>query len=317
MSVYYLRHELLRHESVRQFSMLNVDDMNKNEYAAMGFYADMNLQAFICFSCHFFVKFRSLKNPLHFLHSEKSKGCPFLDGRDVSIKPPRYYPDYNTVQIAGSPNFKDQKWYSRPIEKHVSDLILQTRTLDNPQLLYINSYAKPNFGVLYLPIYIPPIKHSNRVFHIESFFVSMRSEERRIETFKLKLYPFPYNECIKNLTENGFFYTLLNSTIQCAFCRIIITNITPRDDIKWIHDVVGKDCKFVIGDDVGNVKFAEKKYTTIETDIDQIQCKICLINQVNIVYNCGHLICSDCTLNLTHCQICRGSITSKMRIYFN
>jgi hypothetical protein len=51
---------------------------------------------------------------------------------------------------------------------------------------------------------------------------------------------------------------------------------------------------------------------------DEITCKICFINKVNIVYiPCGHLYCSDCDKQKTknECPLCRVKIISKQTIF--
>ncbi|OAF68083.1 hypothetical protein A3Q56_04182, partial [Intoshia linei] len=47
-----------------------------------------------------------------------------------------------------------------------------------------------------------------------------------------------------------------------------------------------------------------------------ITCLICLDNQRDIVFNCGHTVCKSCSIKLEECHICRKKIKSKNSLYF-
>jgi len=87
-------------------------------------------------------------------------------------------------------------------------------------LIWKSSPLKSNLETLNLPIFIPPVPQSEKFMNIEMFFITMRSEERRLETYNIDSYPFPFGaDYATKLAKNGLFYTLLNCTVQCAFCR--------------------------------------------------------------------------------------------------
>lgn len=44
-------------------------------------------------------------------------------------------------------------------------------------------------------------------------------------------------------------------------------------------------------------------------------CPVCLTDKKDMAFNCGHQTCRQCASNLTHCPICRGKITSRIRLY--
>ncbi|XP_042519998.1 E3 ubiquitin-protein ligase RGLG4 [Macadamia integrifolia] len=44
-------------------------------------------------------------------------------------------------------------------------------------------------------------------------------------------------------------------------------------------------------------------------------CPICLTNEKNLAFGCGHLTCRDCGQSLSNCPICRAPITSRLRVY--
>ncbi|KAI9116387.1 hypothetical protein K1719_012554 [Acacia pycnantha] len=44
-------------------------------------------------------------------------------------------------------------------------------------------------------------------------------------------------------------------------------------------------------------------------------CAICLTNEKDLAFGCGHMTCRDCGSQLTKCPICREQITSCVRLY--
>jgi hypothetical protein len=57
-----------------------------------------------------------------------------------------------------------------------------------------------------------------------------------------------------------------------------------------------------------------------QTDPNKPTCCICLINELQIASQCGHMTCCECLRNLSeadrNCPICRVPITKLLRIYF-
>jgi len=186
-------------------------------------------------------------------------------------------------------------------------------------LIWKSSPLKSNLETLNLPIFIPPVPQSEKFMNIEMFFITMRSEERRLETYNIDSYPFPFGaDYATKLAKNGLFYTLLNCTVQCAFCRIVIGNLGADTTIEELHKLLSKQCKFAFGEDCNNEPIIEPVLKPRHTDNTVIQCKICLQNEINVVYRCGHLImCSSCSENLVHCPTCRADLTNRQRIYIS
>uniref|UniRef100_A0A1J3K8D7 RING-type E3 ubiquitin transferase n=1 Tax=Noccaea caerulescens TaxID=107243 RepID=A0A1J3K8D7_NOCCA len=44
-------------------------------------------------------------------------------------------------------------------------------------------------------------------------------------------------------------------------------------------------------------------------------CPICLTNQKDVAFNCGHTTCKDCGSRISNCPICRVLITNRLRLY--
>lgn len=205
MDPHYIRHELLRHESVRIFSMMKIEIEDKLKIAALGFYADTEIKAFVCFSCQQIVKFVDSKE-IHQIHRFITPQCSFLNGRDVSVGYRQWGPDYTYISLLGISQFNNPKWFSRPITESIAKLVLKEFTLAKSSLEARLSPIKSFLGVLHLPMYIPSVNNSNKVLNIEQFFITMRYEERRIQTFQIKNYPFVFSkELAHNLAKNGFF----------------------------------------------------------------------------------------------------------------
>lgn len=158
---------------------------------------------------------------------------------------------------------------------------------------------------------------SDKTFNIELFFLYMRSEEKRLETFNMTSYPFPYPEMSNLLAKIGFIYTLYNSSIQCAFCRIVLGNISTKTNAIMLTHTLLSDCRFARFEEVGNEELVDK-FVTKPTENTIIQCKICLVKEINVVYGCGHLIaCSDCSDQTNHCSVCRAPLIGKRKIYLS
>ena len=147
----------------------------------------------------------------------------------------------------------------------------------------------------------------------------MRSEKRRLETFQVQNYEFPLLENkAKYLAKMGFFYTLLNTTVQCSFCRILIGGVRENTWILAKHMIFSPDCPCSFGETNKNEPMADERLTVSKTDIEAQQCKICMENEINIIYDCGHLyFCSDCSDKATNCAVCRAPLVGRKRIFMS
>ncbi len=65
----------------------------------------------------------------------------------------------------------------------------------------------------------------------------------------------------------------------------------------------------------------ESPNDAIKTDISDLQCTICFVNQRNaVVTDCGHTFCLPCIRRITKqtqkiCPICDGDITTIIKIF--
>src|ERR1700743_2276684 len=88
--------------------MLNIDVKKKYEIASLGFYADPENCAFVCFSCVQIIKFKDSEN-IHEKHKILSPFCAFLQGRDVSVN---ISTNYDQVTILGTPQFSNIEFFT-------------------------------------------------------------------------------------------------------------------------------------------------------------------------------------------------------------
>lgn len=55
--------------------------------------------------------------------------------------------------------------------------------------------------------------------------------------------------------------------------------------------------------------------TSRAPDEEVAECPVCLTDKKDMAFNCGHQTCRQCATSLTHCPICRGAITTRVRLY--
>ena len=146
----------------------------------------------------------------------------------------------------------------------------------------------------------------------------MKIVDIRKLTFKTRKYKCNLTKSKKlELINNGFFYTLLGTNTQCAFCRIIIGGWNENVDINKKHKKLSPNCEIfnneniIFGKLVINDKIIESK-----KDEDRGLCKICFISEVQTMFNCGHVVsCIECTKRCNICPVCRCNSYGWKRIY--
>lgn len=329
MSEYYVRHELYRHELLRQYSMTFIKNNTKYgiitegfcRIAKEGFYYIVNYNAFKCFSCSVMLDFNLCKNSINMkkLHKILNPNCAFLKGSDISITDDKYNPCDVVPRILS----KHKQIFDVDIEISYPLLtknLCSEYSLKNPPLDEVDIFTKKIIYPIFSPIYIPEILNSNKCLDVGNFFLLMRNERMRVESFENKMYPYPFPEVFyRNLANLGFFYTLFNDVIQCAFCRAIYTNVTPKN-VVVLHVECKKLRKCVDFRNIANIgcDILIGCRNPIQTEVEEIQCKICYKNQIDVIFECGHLIsCEECSQNLLNCPICRQPLGEKKIVYFS
>ncbi|KAK4253582.1 hypothetical protein QN277_010236 [Acacia crassicarpa] len=63
---------------------------------------------------------------------------------------------------------------------------------------------------------------------------------------------------------------------------------------------------------------AKAKLFDLEREVNSLAdkaCAICLTNEKDIAFGCGHMACEDCMLTISNCHICREPITSRLKLF--
>jgi|TARA_B110000037_G_C16928492_1_gene427555 hypothetical protein len=83
---------------------------------------------------------------------------------------------------------------------------------------------------------------------------------------------------------------------------------------KYFYSIAGKNILNINTTNTKSNSEAEiNTITQIFEDETTNECSVCLDNEKNIVFNCGHLYtCHDCSYRLTKCPICRIPITLRI-----
>ncbi|PQM34585.1 E3 ubiquitin-protein ligase RGLG4 [Prunus yedoensis var. nudiflora] len=50
-------------------------------------------------------------------------------------------------------------------------------------------------------------------------------------------------------------------------------------------------------------------------DRSEMVCPVCLTNNKDLAFGCGHMSCRDCGPRLSNCPICRQPIRSRLRVF--
>lgn len=139
----------------------------------------------------------------------------------------------------------------------------------------------------------------------------------------------------KVLSEAGFFYTQFNDRVTCFQCGGSL-NKWETDSDPWVQHAFwfphchylylhkGKTfitqilqaCLDISDDDTSSEANSEEQHTAPNND--KLRCKICFVNDIDILLvPCHHCVsCSTCIWSLPTCPICRQSHTSVIKLFF-
>ncbi|KAJ7982104.1 E3 ubiquitin-protein ligase RGLG2-like [Quillaja saponaria] len=59
----------------------------------------------------------------------------------------------------------------------------------------------------------------------------------------------------------------------------------------------------------------EAMQTTLSLSRSFSVCMICLTNEKDLAFGCGHMICRECGSRLSNCPLCRKQITCRLRLF--
>lgn len=308
MSNLYIRHELLRHEPIRLSTYYNwkYTDINPKVLAACGFYYEGVRKDIFCFSCNYKLSDPYIEEEIFEKH-KLSLNCDFLNGFDVSISRSTY-----CILPIGISFVNDIKLL---IPKTTENL---SYDIYNPTYYMSTTDQRISLPLL-SAVKIPEIVDSRLIFNVNDFFSHMKYEYNRLQTFKIGKWTGPIEPL--ELVKLGFFYTLLNNIIQCAFCRTIIC--VGFNNIGMVILFHWKGCRNCMSRDLNikqfkNIKNKPKK--DVKVDNSRLLCKICYVNEINALLDCKHLVlCYKCANNemLKNCPVCRNIIKKIDKIYLS
>ena len=310
-SAILIRHELLRHEAIRAHS-LTFNKFDCPQYIVeCGFYYEPNSKRIYCFSCHFNLCYSPNYIKLHEVHKIWSKHCSFLQGKDVSIKSPRMS---ITMERVGWPSVS----YNEDLNRSVNSQLRGTRDIENPPIYTTFNKTRGTYlRVFYSPVRIPPNGTDRSVLDVDYLYTILKREEMRRKSFFIQGYRFPFDEeYIDLLVKSGFFYTLFNNAISCAFCRLVLNGKHPQKSIERFHRQFSPNCDFFCKDNQNIPMQPSEQSETLP--IDMI-CVICLTEcKTYVTIPCMHLThCHNCITKLKspNCVICRHEGVQYRRIF--
>ena len=94
-------------------------------------------------------------------------------------------------------------------------------------------------------------------------------------------------------------YSLLTS-LNLANCKISELKEYPYESKEYPYEP-----KELI-DESNNVK---------DKSENKMECNICMDNDFNIIFQCGHCCCSECATDLKICHICRAKIVTRIKLH--
>jgi E3 ubiquitin-protein ligase XIAP len=322
----YVKHEYLRHFSVRKstFTDWPQNSCDFRELVGAGFYHTQTSDEVICFSCGLKISGLTKDSHPYFIHRTLSPGCKFLNGHDMSID---RLPINGRISVVSLPSVTQSQFCL--VDKNCI-MSVDKFTLSKPPLKSIigqhrnHNVEVPEISGNYkAPLIIPKNEDQRYVLCIDSFFKMMKNEKNRIETFKVNNWPH-HQPTVEQMAKSGFFYCLLNDTVQCAYCRSCIAGWYPESSPFEVHKLFFPFCSFVknefqplaiCGPDNKTDDMGKNGIKTMNDLKERISCKICFEREVAVRFNCKHIVtCNDCSVKVDICPICRISITERIDV---
>lgn len=333
-----IRHELLRHEVIRRYSFPQNEFENSDEIAKQGFYYDKFSKRIYCFSCNFSLVHAPKYANLSFIHERWMKNkCHFLSGIDLSIRPGERY-----HQLVASDSISDNMLINE-ISNENFDYFLYS--VQNPP---IEKCIGKNISKILLKSFNSPMRiphcYDHETLNVPEYFKLMKSLEMREKTFEIPNYYFNRDKEVgKRLASRGFFYTLFDGIVQCAWCGVTLTGINQTfereitmDSIDHFHDSYTFGCKFLDSEKLSNpfqppeVSLKIPDVTTLDdkdrkiNHLEQrLMCIICCTKEREMMaLPCNHLTaCSECAQQsgsfTRKCLVCRKEITRYCKIFLS
>ncbi|KAF7835778.1 trichohyalin-like isoform X1 [Senna tora] len=110
---------------------------------------------------------------------------------------------------------------------------------------------------------------------------------------------------------------LANSLNACAIaegeCAELKRMLEEKLEVAYAEARVAKRQVEEIGKQLIDAQ-KDVEFATTRADIAEA-CAICLTNEKDMAFGCGHMTCGDCGVMMSMCPICRESITSRLKLF--
>jgi hypothetical protein len=226
-----------------------------------------------------------------------------------------------------------------------------TNTLQNPLVKPVRARASqtrqlPAISAYYKKlIEIPQSNQPDSVLDIEGFFRLMKKQENRLNSFMVTQWPHE-RPAPSSMAKAGFFFCLLNDTVQCAFCRSCVAGWNEDSKPEQVHKIFFPHCILsekqrnsnqstsdspedqASTSNVDNLASAapSANVTTVTTVTNaainlleefqqRIYCKVCYDKEISVRFNCKHIVtCKQCSVRVVNCPICRCVINKRVDV---
>lgn len=255
MSDSFIRHSLLRFESVREstFSMWKEKSPTPEELSKAGFYY-LGYSTFAsCFSCGVsFCNWMYPKIAPLELHKKVRPDCLFLKGIDFSLFAPiSHTPGEIDLPIQ---TYLPLEVYF-PIDPKEKDELTDDIDIYHPKEKIARTLEKgPN---LTIPITaytrIPPAPKDSTL-DVRAFLILMRSEKHRLETFITGRWSHS-SPTKEEMAAAAFYHLQISDYTQCPFCLLIVAawDKMEKGGVFQYHRDSNPTCPYVKGKNVGNI----------------------------------------------------------------
>ncbi|KAM4651101.1 E3 ubiquitin-protein ligase MIB2 isoform 2-T2 [Discoglossus pictus] len=94
---------------------------------------------------------------------------------------------------------------------------------------------------------------------------------------------------------------------KCIKCQVSITKKLKQDstEVDGVPSLEASDHRKIMED-------LQSRYRQME---ERITCPICIDNYIQLIFQCGHGSCTECSSSLTACPICRQGIRERIHIF--
>lgn len=161
----------------------------------------------------------------------------------------------------------------------------------------------------------------------------------RLRSFISK-WPIPIQQPPEQLSEAGFFYEGTKDRVLCFQCGGGLEDWDVADNVWEQHAKWYPSCEFMLHkrgpNDIDcslkqhslrklspeiSASVVEERFssTRLPCENDQMLCKICFTNEMNMVLlPCRHVVaCVDCSLTLDKCAVCQQEIEGSVKIFIS